>query len=164
MPEQDPAIFTIRAKGALLVFERDRTRETFLPHFAKSPNVFWMEHAIPEVIGAHFVQRQPRVLKRHAICVNGLAVVIQNHDCLWNKVNDSPQLLFVRKEFGLSELYVTSTGSSCQFLTCGTAGRGGVPLTTLLLHVNLSTVWQHSRPPCVVLRFYRRPKGSNRAS
>jgi hypothetical protein len=32
--------------------------------------------------------------------VNGLAVGIQDHDCLWNKVNDSPQLLFVRKEFG----------------------------------------------------------------
>src|SRR4029077_9182475 len=84
---------------------------------------FWMEHAIPEVIGAHFVQRQPRVVKCHAICVNGLAVGIQNHNCLWNKVNDSPQLLFVRKEFGLSELYVTSTGGGPQFLMCGTTGR-----------------------------------------
>jgi hypothetical protein len=62
---------------------------------------------------------------------------------LWNKVNDSPQLLFVRKEFGLSELYVTSTGGGRQFLTCGTTGRCGIPLTMLLLHVNLSTVWRH---------------------
>jgi hypothetical protein len=67
----------------------------------------------------------------------------QNHNCLWNKVNDSPQLLFVRKEFGLSELYVTSTGGGRQFLTCGTTGRCGIPLTMLLLHVNLSTVWRH---------------------
>ena len=61
--------------------------------------------------------------------------------CLWNKVNDSPQLLFVRKEFGLSELYVTSTGGGRQFLTCGTTGR--IPLIMLLLHVNLPTVWRH---------------------
>src|ERR1700758_996106 len=87
---------------ALLVFERHRSRETFLALFAESLNVFWMEHAITEVIGAHFIQGQPRVLKCHAICVNGLAVGIQNHDCLWNKVNDSPQLFFVRTEFGLS--------------------------------------------------------------
>ena len=70
---------------------------------------------------------------------------IQNHNCLWNKVNDSPQLLFVRKEFGLSELYVTRTGRGRQFLRCGTTGRCGVPLTTLLLHVNLSIVWRHLR-------------------
>src|SRR5580700_7035911 len=104
-----------------------------------------MEHAIPEVIGAQFVQRQPRVLKCHAICVNGLAVGIQNHNCLWNKVNDSPQLFLVRKEFGLSELYLTSTGRSRQFLTCGATGRYGIPLTMRLLHVNLSTIWRHLR-------------------
>ncbi|MGA7930762.1 MAG: hypothetical protein WCA20_32800 [Candidatus Sulfotelmatobacter sp.] len=102
-----------------------------------------MEHAIPEVIGAHFVERQPRVLKCHAICENGLAVATQNHDCLWNKVNNPPQLLFVGKEFGLSELYVISTGRGCQFQGCGTTGRCGVPLTTLLLHINLSAVWRH---------------------
>src|ERR1700747_2973182 len=140
MPEQDPAISTPLPPRAPPVFELTRARETFLALFAESLNVFWMEHAIPEVIGAHFVQRQPRVLKCHAICVNGLAVATQNHDCLWNKVNNSPQLLFVGKEFGLSKLSVTSTDSSCQFLRCGTAARGGVPLTTLLLHVNLSTV------------------------
>lgn len=94
----------------MLSFERNRARETFLPLFAKPLNVFWMEHAIPEVIGAHFLQRQPCVLKCHAICVNGLPVGIQNHNCLWNEVNDSPQLFFVRNEFGLSELYVTDTG------------------------------------------------------
>jgi len=104
-----------------------------------------MEHAIPEVIGAHFVQRQPRVLKCHAICVNGLAVGIQNHNCLWNKFNDSPQLFLVRKEYGLSELYVTSTSRVRQFLTSGTTGRWGMQLTMLLLHVNLSTVWRHLR-------------------
>ena len=49
----------------------------------------------------------------------------------------------VRKEFGLGGLYVTSTGGGRQLLTYGTTGRCGVPLTTLLLHVNLSTVWRH---------------------
>ena len=90
-----------------------------------------MEHAIPEVIGAHFVQRQPRVLKCPAICVNGLAAGIQKHDCLWNKVNDSPQLLFVGKEFGLSEPYVISTRRGCEFLRCGTMDRCAIPLTML---------------------------------
>src|ERR1700758_2928536 len=106
-----------------------------------------MEYAIPKFLCAHFVQRQPRVFKCHAICVNGLAVATQNHDCLWNKVNNSPQLLFVGKEFGLSRLSVTSTGRGCKFLECGTKGRCGVPLTTLLLHIDLSAVWRHRGPP-----------------
>src|SRR5256884_5628973 len=62
-------------------------RSTLFPYTTlfRSLSVFWMEQAVPGVIGAHFVQRQPRVLKCHAICINGLAVGIQNQDCLGNK-------------------------------------------------------------------------------
>jgi hypothetical protein len=77
---------------------------------------------------------------------------IQNDDCLCGKVDDSVQLLFVGKKFGLSELDVASMGHVCQFL--GTRGGCGIPVTTLCLHVN-GAIFYFTLTMALVIAFCR---------
>src|SRR5580704_6801188 len=95
-----PPILTVFPASPLLVFERNRARETFLL-FAKSFSVFWMKDALPEVIGAHFVQRQTCVVKCLAICIDGFPIRIQDNDCLCDRIHHAKKLFFILKKLGL---------------------------------------------------------------
>jgi hypothetical protein len=101
VPDKKPPVFTAFPANPLLVFERNRARETFLLLFAKFFNVFWMKHALPEVIGAHFVQRQTRVVKCRAVCIDGFPIPIQDNNCLCDRIDHATKLFFILKKLGL---------------------------------------------------------------
>src|SRR6266849_10544638 len=65
-----------------------------------------MENARPIFVGSHIVQRQSGVLKRHAICVNGFPIRIQDDDGLRNSISHVPKLFLILTELSFSALQV----------------------------------------------------------
>ena len=74
--------------------------------FAKSLNVIGMENARPKIVGSHVIERQSGVLKRHAICVNGFPIRIQDEDGLRNRIGHASKLFLILTELNFSALKV----------------------------------------------------------
>src|SRR5216683_445115 len=99
-------MLTILSQSPLLVFEWSGVGESFVSFFAKSLNVVGMENARPKIVGLHVVQRQSGVLKRHAICVNGFSIGIQDDDGLRNSIRHAPKFFFILAELSFGALKV----------------------------------------------------------
>src|ERR1700722_19927406 len=65
-----------------------------------------MENARPKIVGLQVVQRQSGVLKRHAICVNGFSIRIQDDDALRNRIGHAPKFFFILTELRFGALEV----------------------------------------------------------
>src|SRR5216684_4164015 len=99
-------MLTILSQSPFLVFEGSGVGESFVTFFAKSLNVIGMENARPKIVGLHVVQRQSGVLKRHAICVNGFPIRIQDDDGLRNSIGHASKLFLILTELSFSALQV----------------------------------------------------------
>ena len=77
-----------------------------MPFFAKPLNVVGMENARPKIVGSHFVERQSGVLERHAICVNGFSIRIQDDYGLRNRIGHAPKFFFILTELSFGALEV----------------------------------------------------------
>src|SRR5258708_22574294 len=106
VPDQEPSILTIPSQSPFLVFEGSGLGESFVTFFAKSLNVVGMENARPKIVGLHVVQRQSGVLKRHAICINGFPIRIQDDDGLRNSIGHAPKFFFILTELSFGALKV----------------------------------------------------------
>jgi len=62
--DEEPPVLAVFPKRPLFVFEWNGDGKTVLPPFSKPLHILLMEYAIPKIVGPHFVQRQPCVLKR----------------------------------------------------------------------------------------------------
>src|SRR4029077_9088663 len=69
-----------------------------------------MENAVRKILGLHVVQRESGVLKRHAICVNGFSIRIQDDDALRNSIGHAPKFFFILTELSFSALKVIDVG------------------------------------------------------
>src|SRR5260370_17505850 len=97
-------MLTILSQSPFLVFEGSGVGESFVTFFAKSLNVVGMENARPKIVGLHVVQRQSGVLKRHAICINGFPIRIQDDDGLRNSISHAPKFFFILTELSFGAL------------------------------------------------------------
>src|SRR5580704_10751544 len=74
--------------------------------FAKCLSVVGMENTRAKIVASHIVQRQSGVLQRHAICVNGFPIRIEDDDGLRNCIGHASKLFFISTELSFSALQV----------------------------------------------------------
>lgn len=90
----EPSIIAIRAKHALFVLKGNATGECFVTFFSEPLDIFRMERAFPKIAGAHFIDRQPRILEHLLIHKDCRAASVQYDDVVRHQINDPLQLVF----------------------------------------------------------------------
>src|SRR5215813_12956163 len=107
--DEEPAIDAVLPQCPLLILEWDGMCERLPALLAQPFQVFGVDYSISKVIAAHFVERQSRVLTHHTVGVNHFSFCVQDEDRLWNKIYDSPQLLFILRELWRAMLEIGET-------------------------------------------------------
>src|SRR6516162_4863834 len=153
--DQKPAILPVLPQSPLLVFEGNTAGQCFLTLLKKSLDIVGMESTFTKIVGSHFVERQPKVLQRHAICVSGSPVWIQDDDRLRNSIGHATKLFFRLPDLvkGASESYLRSLAFNCD--KCDAAG--GLDQTEICIrrHARLGRINSERSEDLIVFRQYR---------